>query len=404
MQVDWLIQNVNLATMQDNSPSPYGKITDGLLAVKDHRIVWVGEGKQAPQFETVEVIDGNNGWLTPGLIDCHTHLIYGGNRAQEFSWRLAGQSYQEIALNGGGINSTVNATRNATRQSLLNDATHRLKQFMREGVTTIEIKSGYGLDLDTEIRLLETARELSSNHPINVLTTYLGAHAVPVEYKNRADEYIDYLCEQVLPVIAERKLADAVDVFCETIGFNLAQCEQVFSTAKELGLPVKGHVEQLSHFGGANLVAKYAGLSADHVEYLAEEDILSLKQNDVVAVLLPAAYYYLNETKCPPIDAMRKANLPMAVASDCNPGTAPMASLLFALNLSCVLFGLTPEEALVGVTRAAAKALNIENQKGQLQVGWDADLALWDIHDPNELSYAINMHTPTDIWVAGKHV
>lgn len=404
MQADWIIKNVNLATMQTLGGKPYGRIEDGLLATHKNQITWAGPRSEAPSFPDASVVDGNGGWLTPGLIDCHTHLIYGGNRAEEFEQRLQGKSYAEISRQGGGINSTVMATRNASENELLDSALHRLKQLHREGVTTVEIKSGYGLDLETELRMLKVAKSLEQHLPITIRTTFLGAHALPAEYKDRADDYIEFVCDQALPQVAEQNLADAVDVFCENIGFTVEQCRKVFETAQQLGLPVKGHVEQLSHIGGARLVAEFNGLSADHLEYLAIDDITLLKQHGVVAVLLPAAFYFLNEKQIPPVRAMHDAGLAMAIASDCNPGSAPMASLLLAMNQACVLFGLTPEEALLGATRHAAQALGLGERKGQLKTGYDADVLLWDIQHPAELSYSINMNTPCRIWVGGKDV
>ncbi len=402
-QADWIIENVNLATMQNNG-EPFGKIENALLAVHNKRITWLGKRDQAPVFNNANRVDGHNGWLTPGFIDCHTHLVYAGHRADEFEQRLQGISYAEIAQHGGGINNTVTATRKASSDILKRDALSRLRQLCKEGVTTVEIKSGYGLDLDTELRMLEVAKSLQDQIQVKVQTTYLGAHAIPLEYKEHADDYIDFICEQVLPQIARKKLADAVDVFCEDIGFNLQQCEKVYQSASDLGFRVKGHVEQLSHQGGATLIAKYNGLSADHLEFIRIEEIKMLKQNNVVAVLLPAAFYYLNEPQKPPIKAMRNAKLAMAVATDCNPGSAPMASLLLAMNQACVLFGLTPEESMLGVTRHAAQALALNQCKGILKSGYDADLVLWDIAHPNQLSYSINMHSPRDIWVGGQHV
>ena len=404
MNADLIIRNVNLATMQKNCSEPYGWIKNGLLAVRDGQIHWLGSEETAPNFSGADIIDGDGGWLTPGLVDCHTHLVYAGNRAQEFEWRLQGKSYQHIAQQGGGINSTVAATRTASEETLLESASQRLRRLLREGVTCIEIKSGYGLNLETEERMLKVARTLGRQFSVTVSTTFLGAHALPPEYKDRADDYIEYVCEKMLPAIAEQKLADAVDVFCEGIGFSIAHCQKVFATAKKLGIPVKGHVEQLSYQGGARLLADCAGLSADHLEYLPAGDVSYLQQANVVAVLLPGAFYFLNERQQPPIAAMRAARLPMAVATDLNPGSSPMASLLLAMNQACVLFGLTPEEALAGVTRHGAQALGLEKRKGQLNRGWDADLALWTISHPAELSYGINMNTPVKIWVGGQLV
>lgn len=404
MSADLIIRNVNLATMQENCSHSYGEIRQGLLVVRGGQVHWLGLEQEAPDFGSATIVDGNGGWLTPGLVDCHTHLVYAGNRAQEFEWRLQGQSYEHIAQQGGGINSTVAATRAASEEELLESAGQRLKQLLREGVTCIEIKSGYGLNLETEARMLKVARALGRQFSVTVSTTFLGAHALPPEYKDRADAYIDHVCEQMLPAIAQHELADAVDVFCEDIGFSAAHCRKVFAAAQNVGLPVKGHVEQLSYQGGARLLAEFDGLSADHVEYLPAGDVPLLKQHEVVAVLLPGAFYFLNERQAPPIAAMRSAELPMAVATDLNPGSSPMASLLLAMNQACVLFGLTPEEALAGVTRHGARALGLESRKGQLKTGWDADLVLWDISHPAELSYGINMHIPRKIWVGGQLV
>ncbi len=403
MHADWVIHNVNLATMQANAIA-YGKIENGLLAVYQGKIGWLGPQQQAPKFDNARLIDGNGAWLTPGLIDCHTHLIYGGHRAQEFEWRLQGINYQQIAQQGGGINSTVIATRQSSEQTLFDSASQRLTTLLKEGVTTIEIKSGYGLDLITEQRLLQVAKALAKQFPVTIRSTYLGAHALPSEYQHRADDYIDFVCQKMLPMIVNQQLADAVDVFCENIGFTIEQCTKIFSTAQQLGLPVKGHVEQLSYLGGARLVAEYNGLSADHLEYLPVADVALLKQHKVVAVLLPGAFYFLKEQQLPPIAAMREVQLPMAIASDLNPGSSPMASLLLAMNQACVLMGLTPEEALTGVTRHAAQALGLAHQKGQLKTTWDADLLLWDIDHPAQLSYSINMHLPKKIWIAGQDV
>jgi len=400
MQAEWLIHNVNIATMQAGD-KPYGAIADGVLVIADAKIAWIGPRSEAPAFDASKTVDGHGGWLTPGLIDCHTHLIYGGNRAAEFEQRQRGVSYAEIAANGGGIHSTVTATRNASISELMEGAQQRIARLQSEGLTTLEIKSGYGLDLETELRMLRVARALNEQLPITIKTSYLGAHTVPPEFKNRADDYINFICDEVLPAIANEQLADAVDLFCEEIGFTAEQCTKVINAAQALNLPVKGHVEQLSYMGGAKMIAKANGLSVDHLEYLPENDIATLKQHNTIAVLLPAVFYYLHETQRPPIEAMRKARLPMAVATDCNPGSAPMASLLTAMNQACVLFGLTPEEALSGATINAARALGIK-EKGILASGFDADLLLWQIDSPAELSYTINMHRPKNIWVNGK--
>lgn len=405
MHADWIIDNVRIATCQESlAAQAFGVIDDGLLAVKGDKILWLGEKSQAPSITTSEHINGNSGWLTPGLIDCHTHLVYAGQRANEFALRQQGVSYADIARHGGGIMSTVRATRQANFEQLQHSALTRLQRLCEEGVTTIEIKSGYGLDLETELRMLAVARSLADVLPVTVQTSYLGAHALAPEFQENKEGYVDLICHTALPQIAAQKLADAIDVFCETIGFTQAQCQRIFSAASRLGLRVKAHAEQLSYQGGANLVAEFSGLSADHLEYLPESDIAVLKAKHVVAVLLPAAFYYLHEKQLPPIKAMREYALPMAVASDCNPGSAPVASLLTAMNQACVLFGLTPEEALIGVTRHAAQALGIHATKGQLKAGYDADILLWHIEHPAELSYSINMHRPSNIWKGGTRV
>ncbi|UTA46481.1 imidazolonepropionase [Simiduia sp. 21SJ11W-1] len=396
MTVDLVITNVNLATATENG-QPYGAIEDAALAVHKGKIHWLGPKAQAPTATLL--LDAKNAWLTPGLIDCHTHLIFGGNRAHEFEWRQQGVSYTEIANRGGGIKSTVTATRAASDEALLAAAQTRLDALMAEGVTSIEIKSGYGLSLEQELRLLRLARELAQANGVTLCTTLLAAHALPPEFHCK-DAYIDHIVADILPAAAHAGLADAVDVFCEGVGFTPAQCERVFAAAKALGLPVKGHVEQLSNLHGSALVAAFDGLSVDHIEYLVEADIARLKTAGTTAVLLPAAFYFLRETQRPPIQALREAGVPMAVATDCNPGTAPQASLLTAMNQACVLFGLTPEESFLGATTHAARALGL-SQKGTLAPGQDADLLLWHIQSPAELSYGINLVKPARRWVAG---
>ncbi|MDN3640083.1 imidazolonepropionase [Simiduia curdlanivorans] len=397
MTAQLVITNIKLATASDPN-KPYGEIAPAAIAVAKGKIIWIGAAEDAPSAHTL--IDGKDGWLTPGLIDCHTHLIFGGNRANEFEWRQQGISYTEISNRGGGIMSTVQATRLATDKDLLQSAQKRLDALMAEGVTSLEIKSGYGLSLEQELRMLRLARQLENQNPVKIATTLLAAHALPPEFTSK-DFYIDHIVNAILPAAVAENLVDAVDVFCEGVGFSVAQCERVFKAATALGLRVKGHVEQLSNLHGSALVAKYQGLSVDHIEYLSDQDIALLKAANTVAVLLPAAYFFLKETQQPPIHALRKAGVAMAVATDCNPGTAPQASLLTAMNQACVLFGLTPEESFYGVTRHAASALNLSN-KGQLAVGFDADLLLWDIESPAELSYGINLVKPIKRWVAGE--
>lgn len=398
MQADWIINNIHLATM--SGEQAYGEVKNACLAVSEGKIIYAGKTKDCP-CHSQQMIDGQGGWLTPGLIDCHTHLIYAGNRAVEFEQRLKGVSYAEIARNGGGIQRTVNATRAATHQQLFDLAVPRLQALMNEGVTTVEIKSGYGLNADSEIKMLEVAGQLADALPVNVRRTFLGAHTVPVEYKHNADAYVDLLCEQLLPQVAGQKLADAMDVFCESIGFSVAQCERLFARAKQLGLPVKAHVEQLSDLKGARLAARYQALSVDHLEYLQAEDITALAESGTVAVLLPGAFYFLQESQRPPIQALREQGVPMAVATDLNPGSSPMASLLSAMNMACVLFAITPEEALAGVTCHAASALGLAS-KGKLQAGMDADLCLWAIDHPSELAYGMQLQKPRQVWLAGE--
>ena len=328
---------------------------------------------------------------TPGLIDCHTHLIFAGSRAEEFELRQLGVPYAEIARKGGGILSTVRATRAASEEQLFTLAAARIKSLIREGVTTVEIKSGYGLTLEDELKMLRVARRLGEALPIRVKTTLLAAHAVPPEYRDDPDSWVETICQEIIPAAAEAGLADAVDVFCEHIGFSLAQTEQVYLAADQYGLPVKGHMEQLSNLGGSALAANFGALSVDHLEHLDQEGIQALAHRGVVATLLPTAFYFLKETKLPPVAALRKAHVPMAVSSDINPGTAPIVSLRMAMNMACTLFGLTPVEAMVGVTRNAARALGEQERLGQLRVGMLADFLIWNCAHPAELSYLIGV-------------
>jgi len=403
--------NVSLATMDPTRPAAYGAITtDGTdaIAVKDGRIAWLGSMKELPtDYESQAIVDGNGRWLTPGLIDCHTHLVYGGNRAEEFELRLTGVAYDEIARRGGGILSTVRATRAASEEELYHSAAQRLQNFLREGVTGIEIKSGYGLNRETELKMLRVARRLGEQFPVEVSTTFLGAHTLPPEYASpgkKDDDYIDYLCRELLPEVAGNKLADAVDIFCESIGFNLPQAEKLFTAAQALGLPVKAHVEQLSNMGGAALAARFGARSVDHLEYLDEAGVAALQAPGTVAVLLPGAFYFLRETQLPPIEQLRQARIPMAIASDSNPGSSPAGSLLLMLNMACTLFRMTPEEALTGVTRHAAQALGWEKERGTLEPGKQADLVLWDIQHPAEFAYAIGNNPCHSVVVGGQTV
>ncbi|GAA6203820.1 imidazolonepropionase [Thalassotalea sp. SU-HH00458] len=405
--VNWqtLFVNVNLATMSEGAAG-YGVIEQGAIAISDGKIVWLGKEIDLPAYdkETVEVIDGNNQWLTPGLIDCHTHLIYGGDRANEFEMRLEGKSYEEIANAGGGIVSTVSATRKASEQTLYDAALKRLTALHQQGVTTVEIKSGYGLDVENEVKMLNVAGMLAKTVPVTIKRTFLGAHALPVEYKDKPDEYIDLVCNEMLPKIAQEKLADAVDVFCEGIGFDLAQTERVFACARKFGLPVKVHAEQLSNLGGSELAAKYNALSSDHIEFLDEAGISAMKKAEMTAVLLPGAFYFLRETQLPPVDLLRKHQVPMAIATDANPGSSPINNLQLMLNMACTFFRLTPAEALSGITCHGAKALGLANSKGKLAVGFDADIACWDIKQPAELCYQFGVNPLVTLYQAGKRV
>ncbi|SIQ23356.1 imidazolonepropionase [Janthinobacterium sp. TND4EL3] len=386
---DWdlVIHNVHLATMEHG----YGELLDAAIAVKDGRIAWIGPGDELPASGAV-LHDGQGCWLTPGLIDCHTHIVHAGNRSDEFEARLNGASYEDISRAGGGIMSTVRATRAASDDELLRQSLPRVLALLAEGVTTLEIKSGYGLDADSEAKMLRVARRIGEQLPVSVRTTFLGAHALPPEYAGQADAYIDLLCAQMLPKLAGDGLVDAVDAFCERIGFTPAQTQRMFDAAQGLGLPVKLHAEQLSDLGGAALVARYAGLSADHLEFLSDEGIAAMAKHGTVAVLLPGAYYFLREVQQPPISDLRAAGVPMAVSTDCNPGTSPMTSLLLAMNMACTLWRLTPQEALAGVTCHAARALGLQHETGSLAVGKRADFALWRIARPADLAYALGLN------------
>ena len=416
---DHVIINANIATFSaqygfdiyaDNQAdsNPYGQLHHAAIGIKNSKIAWIGTQDQItahlPKYQTSQITDADGKWLTPGLIDCHTHIVYGGNRSNEFEARLQGVSYQDIAAQGGGIVATVSATRAASIEALFAQSEKRLVALMKEGVTSIEIKSGYGLDLDTERKMLTVARQLGEKYDIHVSTTYLAAHALPPEYKSHeqdlADDYIDQVCEW-LPILHAEGLVDAVDGFCENIAFSSDQIRRVFEVARSLDLPVKLHSEQLSDIGGSALVAEYKGLSSDHLEHLSETDIEKMAASNTVAVILPGAFYTLRDTKLPPIEALRKHQVPMAISTDCNPGTSPLTSLLLAMNMGCTLFYLTPEEVLAGSTVYAAKALGLSN-KGKIEVGCDADLALWDIARPADLAYQMGLNPIQGIMVQGQ--
>ncbi|MGX5914862.1 imidazolonepropionase [Aliidiomarina sp. Khilg15.8] len=397
-----LIQNVTLATMND---AKLGLQSEAALVIEHGKIAWLGAADQVPAAYKSggEQVDGKGGLLTPGLIDCHTHLVWAGSRADEFSMRLHGASYEDIAREGGGILSTVRATRAASEDELFDLARQRALTLIEQGVTELEIKSGYGLEQETELKQLRVARRLGRELPLRVRTTFLGAHALPPEYKDNADAYIDLICNEMLPAAHAEGLVDAVDVFCERIGFSRAQTQRVFDTAASLQLPVKLHAEQLSDQDGAALVAEYGGLSADHLEYLSQSGIEAMKAAGSVAVLLPGAFYFLRETKYPPIEALRAAGVPIAIATDANPGSSPIHHLVLMLNMACTLFRMTPEEALLGVTAHAAKALGSDHT-GTLAVGQHADLALWQVQSPAELCYQFGVNPLSGLWQAGTRV
>ncbi|WP_087657257.1 imidazolonepropionase [Caballeronia terrestris] len=379
-----LWQHCHAATMQGGA---YSIIEDAAILTDGGRIEWIGPRGSVPAHAAHELVDLEGAWVTPGFVDCHTHLVFGGDRSGEFEQRLQGVSYAEIAAQGGGIASTVRATREASEDALFESARLRALGFLREGVTTIEVKSGYGLDLVNERKMLAVARRLAQELPLTVRATCLAAHALPPEYANRADDYIATVCSDMLPALAKEGLVDAVDAFCEHLAFSPAQVERVFATARELGLPVKLHAEQLSSLHGSSLAARFGALSADHLEYMTEDDAIAMAQAGTVAVLLPGAFYVLRETQLPPIHALRRHGVPIALASDLNPGTSPALSVRLMLNMGCTLFRMTPEETLAGVTIHAARALGMHNTHGSLEAGKAADFVAWRIGRPAELAY-----------------
>lgn len=382
----------------------YSIIEDAAILTDGSRIEWIGPRAAAPGSDACKRIDLQGAWVTPGLIDCHTHLVFGGDRSGEFEERLQGVSYADIAARGGGIAGTVRATRAASEDALFDDARMRALGLLREGVTTIEVKSGYGLDLAGERKMLRVARRLADTLPLTVRATCLAAHAVPPEYTARADEYIGHICDVMLPALVAEGLVDAVDAFCEHIAFSPQQVERVFRRAQQLGVPVKLHAEQLSSLHGATLAARYRALSADHLEYMTEADAEAMAQSGTVAVLLPGAFYLLRETQCPPVDALRRHHVPIALASDMNPGTSPALSLRLMLNMGCTLFRLTPEEALAGVTLHAARALGLDATHGSLEAGKTADFVAWRIGRPAELSYWLGGALPARVVRGGEEL
>lgn len=399
---DALWIDVDIATCA--APGHYGRIEDGAIGVKDGRIAWIGPRGELPgPVESLASVQyaGEQKWVTPAFIDCHTHIVHGGQRAGEFERRLSGVSYADIARAGGGIRASVVATRSASEPELLASALRRLAPLISEGVTVIEVKSGYGLDPETELKMLRVARAIPDHAPVDVVTTLLAAHAVPPEFEGDADGYIDLVCDEILPAAVEQGLVDQVDAFCETIAFTPEQVARVFDAAKLFELPVKLHAEQLSDTGGAELAARYGALSADHLEYLSASAAQSMARARTVAVLLPGAFYTLGETRVPPVDHLRASRVPIALATDCNPGSSPMTSLLLAMNMGCLLFGMTPVEALAGVTRNAALALGLGRERGTLEVGKVADFVIWDIEEPAELSYRLGFNPCQEVIRAG---
>ncbi|MBN8553699.1 MAG: imidazolonepropionase [Caulobacterales bacterium] len=400
---DTLLIDGHAATMMPGK-EPYGAIRQAALGIESGRIAWIGPqanlpGPLADLAYTVESL--NDRWVTPGLIDCHTHLIFGSNRATEWEMRLNGASYEDIARAGGGILSSVRATRAADQADLTSSAQSRLDALMASGATTVEVKSGYGLDIDSELKMLRAADGLVG---ARIVRTLLSAHALPPEFKDNRSGYIDLICNQIIPAAAQAGLADAVDAFCESIGFTPAEVERVFKAAQAHGLPVKLHAEQLTNQHGAALTARFGGLSADHLEYLDEAGVAAMAEAGTVAVLLPGAYYFLKDKIPPPIQALRNAGVAMAVATDCNPGTSPLTSLPMAMNLACTLFGLTPEEALAGCTRHGAAALGLADEIGTLAIGKAADLAVWNIDEPAELAYWLGAAPLSQRWLSGQNL
>jgi len=385
---DLLLVDAHLATMRAGG-APYGEVRDGAVGVRGDRVAWVGRRADLPRnVGAARFVDCGGGWLTPGLIDCHTHLVYAGNRAHEFERRSRGETYADIAREGGGIAATVRATRDASEAELAAQSRPRMAALAAEGVTTVEIKSGYGLKTAAEVKQLRVARALAAELDVTVRTTLLAAHALPPEFAGRADEYIDYVCRDTIPAVARADLADAVDAYCETIGFTAAQTQRVFAAARAHGLPVKLHADQLSDMNGALLAAEASALSADHLEYTNDAGVAAMAKAGTVAVLLPGAFYALRESRLPPVAAFRRERVPMAIATDCNPGTSPTTSLPLMLNMACILFGLSPEEALAGATVHAARALGLSD-RGIIAEGLRADLVCWKIAEPAELAYRI---------------
>ena len=387
----------DLATMDEDGG--IGHVPDGVLAIRDGRIAWVGRAAQLDslQWSAEVATDAHGLWITPGLIECHTHLVYAGDRSNEFAARLRGATYEDIARGGGGIVSTMRATRAASEEQLLAHSLPRARALAGEGVTTLEVKSGYGLDLDSELKMLRVARALGEQLGIDVVKTFLGAHALPPEFAHRQDDYVNHVCDDMLPAVAAEHLAEAADVFCERIAFTREQTERVFERARSLGLALRLHADQLSDGGGGELAARHGALSADHLEYTSTASLQLMAERGVVAGLLPGAFYFLRETRLPPIEQMRALGIPMAVSTDCNPGTSPIASLLLAMNMACVLFRMTAAEVLRGVTVNAARALGLGDDRGMLRAGMRADLVVWRLRHPEQLCAEVGTHRPAEV-------
>ncbi len=406
----WL--GANLATMTGaayNGPPPdaddeLGELRDAALAIKDGRIAWLGSRQQleAMEWSARTVTEARGLWITPGLVECHTHLVYGGDRSNEFAARLRGATYEEISRAGGGIVATMKATRAASEDQLLEQSLPRARALAAEGVTTLEIKSGYGLDLDNELKMLRVAQRIGEITGLTVVKTFLGAHALPPEFAGRQEDYVRHVCEEMLPAVASARLADAVEVFCERIAFSQEQTRRIFARARELGLPLRLHADQLSDGSGGEIAADCGALSADHLEHASEQSLRRMAERGVVAGLLPGAFYYLRETRLPPIDRLRQLNIPIAVSTDCNPGTSPIASILTAMNMACVMFRLTAAETLRGVTVNAARALGLSQDRGTLQLGSRADLAIWRLRHPEQLCAEVGVHRPAEIVLANR--
>jgi len=399
---DWdlFLTDARIATMRAGEPD-YGVIEDAAIAFADGEIAWLGAAADKPGHNATETRSLGNRWATPALIDCHTHLVYDGDRAEEYEQRLAGVSYEEIARQGGGILSTVRATREAEIDSLYDSALRRIHQLAATGVATVEIKSGYGLDVNSELRMLAIARNLGETSGLSIQTTLLAAHTIPPEYSAKADDYIDLISEEMLPEVVDRHLADAVDAYCESIAFDAPQIAKLFRAAQAVDLPVKLHADQLSDGGGAELAAHFKALSADHLEYTSGAGVRAMASAGTTAVLLPGAFLTLNENRKPPVEALRENNVPIALATDCNPGTSPLCSIPYAMALGSRLFGLTPEECLAGVTREAARALGLEYDRGTLEVGKRADVAIWDVNHPRDLAYWMGTNPLNALLIGG---